>query len=53
MVDKTSDLSHQARAFRKRSTQLRRRMWYRNVKLMALSGFVLILVFLLLAYALR
>lgn len=48
LVDKTDNMSHQARAFRKRSQALRRRMWYRNVKLLVLSGiFGVILLFLL------
>ena len=32
-------MSTQARAFRKRSTQLRRKMWWKNVKVMILIGF--------------
>ncbi|CEQ43130.1 SPOSA6832_05021, partial [Sporobolomyces salmonicolor] len=34
LVDRTDEMSHQARAFRKRSTVLRRKMWWKNVKLL-------------------
>lgn len=52
LVDKTDNMSHQARAFRKRSQALRRRMWYRNVKLLVLSGtFIVVLLFLLIQNA--
>ena len=37
LIDKTDDLSHQARAFRKRSAAVRRQYWWKNVRLMALS----------------
>merc|ERR1712072_602028 len=38
LVDKTDNLSTQARAFRKRSAALRRSQWWKNQKLMAVSG---------------
>lgn len=42
LVDKTDNLSSQARAFRKRSVQLRRRMWWKNTRLIALTGVVVL-----------
>lgn len=39
LVDRTDDLSSQARAFRKRATVLRRKMWYRNAKTLVAVGF--------------
>lgn len=52
LVDKTDNMSHQARAFRKRSQALRRRMWWRNTKLIMLSGTcVVIILFLLIQNA--
>jgi hypothetical protein len=42
LVDKTDAMSSQARAFRKRSQALRRRMWWRNTKLIALTVLVVI-----------
>jgi vesicle-associated membrane protein 7 len=44
LVDKTDNLNQQAFAFRKRSTALRRSMWWKNTKLMILLGFVIILL---------
>ncbi|BGP42917.1 hypothetical protein JCM10450v2_007036 [Rhodotorula kratochvilovae] len=52
LVDRTDDLSSQARAFRKRATVLRRKMWYRNVKTLAAVGFsAVLLLYLLMASA--
>jgi vesicle-associated membrane protein 7 len=48
LVDKTDRLGGNARDFRVRSTGLRRRMWWKNVKLMALLvavGIVLVYLF--------
>jgi vesicle-associated membrane protein 7 len=45
LVDKTNRLGGSARDFRVRSTGLRRRMWWKNVKLMVLV--VLVVVFLM------
>lgn len=42
LVDKTAGLSTGAREFRMRSRQLRRRMWWKNTKLMILLGFVVV-----------
>lgn len=44
LVDKTDRLGHNARDFRVRSRGLRRRMWWKNVKLMVLL--VLVVIFL-------
>ncbi|GBC07780.1 hypothetical protein RclHR1_07690014 [Rhizophagus clarus] len=44
LVNKTDNLNQQAFAFRKRSTALRRSMWWKNTKLMILLGFVIILL---------
>lgn len=38
LVDKTENMSQQAFAFRKRSTQLRRQMWWKNIKLLMIMG---------------
>lgn len=42
LVDKTDRLGGSARDFRVRSRGLRRRMWWKNVKLMALLGVVVV-----------
>jgi vesicle-associated membrane protein 7 len=42
LVDKTDRLGGSARDFRVRSRQLRRRMWWKNVKLMALLTVVIV-----------
>lgn len=42
LVDKTDRLGGSARDFRVRSTGLRRKMWWKNVKLMVLLGLVAI-----------
>ncbi|KAG0225001.1 hypothetical protein BGW41_004842 [Actinomortierella wolfii] len=44
LVDKTDNLNHQAYAFKKRSTALKRSMWWKNVKLMAILIFVMIVI---------
>ncbi|CAG8699036.1 3700_t:CDS:2, partial [Gigaspora rosea] len=43
LVDKTDNLNQQAFAFKKRSTALRRSMWWKNTKLLFLIGFVTLL----------
>ena len=40
LVDRTNDMSSQAFAFRKRSTTLRRQMWYKNKRIQVLTAFV-------------
>ncbi|KAL2120625.1 hypothetical protein VTJ04DRAFT_4652 [Mycothermus thermophilus] len=44
LVDKTDRLGGSAREFRLRSRGLKRRMWWKNVKLMGLLGFVVLLI---------
>ncbi|KAI7888672.1 synaptobrevin-domain-containing protein [Mucor mucedo] len=44
LVDKTDGLSQQAFAFKKRSTILKRRMWWKNMKIMTLISLVLFLI---------
>ncbi|GAA6030852.1 hypothetical protein JCM8097_008907 [Rhodosporidiobolus ruineniae] len=44
LVDRTDQMSQQARVFRKRATVLRRKMWYRNVKVLAATGFAAFLL---------
>ncbi|CAG8564957.1 690_t:CDS:2 [Funneliformis caledonium] len=44
LVDKTDTLNQRAFAFKKRSTALRRSMWWKNTKLMILLGFVIVLL---------
>ncbi|KAK0715824.1 synaptobrevin [Lasiosphaeris hirsuta] len=46
LVDKTDRLGGSAREFRVRSRGLKRQMWWKNVKLMALLGLVLVLIIL-------
>ena len=51
LVDKTDRLGGSARDFRVRSRGLRRRMWWKNVKLMVLLGIVIVfLVWLLVGF---
>lgn len=40
LVDKTDNLSGQAFAFRRGAKQVRRRMWWKNQRILALSSFV-------------
>lgn len=52
LVDKTDNLSTQARAFRKRSAAVRRSQWWKNQKLMAVSGLsVILLIYIFVASA--
>ncbi|KAI8981981.1 putative vesicle-associated membrane protein [Mycotypha africana] len=44
LVDKTDNLNQQAFAFKKRSTQLKRAMWWKNTKIMAMIGIVMLLL---------
>ncbi|KAK0735818.1 synaptobrevin-domain-containing protein [Apiosordaria backusii] len=44
LVDKTDRLGGEAREFRVRSRGLKRRMWWKNVKLMGLLGLVVVLI---------
>jgi len=45
LVDKTDNLNQQAFAFKKRSTALKRSMWWKDTKLLILLIFVLFLIF--------
>ena len=45
LVDKTGRLNTNAGEFRRRSRGLRRRMWWKNVKVMALLCFVVVFLF--------
>ncbi|CAG9973295.1 unnamed protein product [Clonostachys byssicola] len=53
LVDKTDRLGGSARDFRVRSRGLKRQMWWKNVKLMALLALVVILIILGLVVALK
>ncbi|KAG2183735.1 hypothetical protein INT43_006746 [Umbelopsis isabellina] len=44
LVDKTDNLNQQAFAFKKRSTQLKRQMWWKNTKLMVMIAVVCFLI---------
>ncbi|KAI9320113.1 synaptobrevin domain-containing protein [Dichotomocladium elegans] len=44
LVDKTDNLNSQAFAFKKRSTQLKRAMWWKNTKLMIMIAVLLFLI---------
>jgi len=52
LLDKTDNLSAQSSAFRKRSQVLRRKMWWKNTRMIALSALVVVIViYILLAQA--
>lgn len=53
LVDKTDRLGGSAREFRVRSRGLKRRMWWKNVKLMGLLGFVTILIVLTIVISIK
>jgi hypothetical protein len=38
LVDRTQDVAAQSHAFRRQATTVRRNMWWKNVKIMALAG---------------
>jgi vesicle-associated membrane protein 7 len=40
LVDKTDNMASQATAFRRGARTVRRGMWWKNTKVLALSGFV-------------
>ncbi|KAK9686030.1 hypothetical protein K7432_015282 [Basidiobolus ranarum] len=44
LVDKTDTLNQSAFAFRKRSTALKRSMWWKNTRLMVILGFVILMI---------
>ncbi|KAF9208408.1 Vesicle-associated membrane protein [Haplosporangium sp. Z 27] len=52
LVDKTDSLNHQAYAFKKRSTALKRAMWWKNVKLMmTLTAVTIFIIYVLICVA--
>jgi vesicle-associated membrane protein 7 len=53
LVDKTDRLGGSAREFRVRSRGLKRKMWWKNVKLMGLLGTVLVLIILAIVLAVK
>ncbi|KAI0132063.1 synaptobrevin [Xylariales sp. AK1849] len=53
LVDKTDRLGGSAREFRVRSRGLKRQMWWKNVKLMALLAFVLVLIIVTIVIAVK
>lgn len=53
LVDKTDRLGGSAREFRVRTRDLKRRMWWKNVKLMGLLAVVVVLIILTLVLSLR
>lgn len=42
LMSRTDQAANQSLAFRKRAVGLRRQMWYKNVKVMAMAGFCLL-----------
>jgi len=44
LVDRTENMNQQAFKFKKQSTQLKRAMWWKNVKVMIILAFVIILI---------
>eukprot|EP01120_Amphizonella_sp_Union-15-10_P014660 TRINITY_DN719_c0_g4_i1.p1 TRINITY_DN719_c0_g4~~TRINITY_DN719_c0_g4_i1.p1 ORF type:complete len:281 (-),score=41.67 TRINITY_DN719_c0_g4_i1:125-967(-) len=44
LVDKTEELNRESLNFKKKSTQLKRAMWWKNVKLMIAIGLIIIVV---------
>lgn len=53
LVDKTDRLGGSAREFRVRSRGLKRQMWWKNVKLMALLGLVCVLIIAVIVIAVK
>jgi vesicle-associated membrane protein 7 len=53
LVDKTDRLGGSAREFRVRSRGLKRQMWWKNVKLMAMLALVLVLVVFIIVMTVR
>lgn len=53
LVDKTDRLGGSAREFRVRSRGLKRRMWWKNVKLMGLLGLVVVLILVTIVVSVR
>ncbi|KAF4123025.1 vesicle-associated membrane protein 7 [Geosmithia morbida] len=53
LVDKTDRLGGTARDFRLRSRGLKRQMWWKNMKLMALLGFVVFIIILVIVMSVK
>lgn len=53
LVDKTDRLGGNAREFRVRSRGLKRKMWWKNVKLMSLLALVLVLIIVTIVIAVK
>jgi vesicle-associated membrane protein 7 len=53
LVDKTDRLGGSAREFRVRSRGLKRKMWWKNIKLMSLLGLVVVLIILAIVIAVK
>ena len=53
LVDKTDRLGGSAREFRVRSRGLKRQMWWKNIKLMALLALVVFLIILVIVIAVK
>ena len=53
LVDKTDRLGGSAREFRVRSRGLKRQMWWKNIKLMALLGLVVFLIIMVIVIAVK
>ncbi|OAQ98443.1 hypothetical protein LLEC1_02587 [Akanthomyces lecanii] len=53
LVDKTDRLGGSARDFRVRSRGLKRQMWWKNVKLMALLGLVVLIIILVIVISVK
>lgn len=52
LVDKTDSMHQQAFQFKKKSTQLKRAMWWKNTKLMILLTFIiLVILYLIVCFA--
>jgi len=44
LVDKTEELNKESLNFKKKSTQLKRAMWWKNVKLMVILGIIILVI---------
>lgn len=44
LMDRTDSAAHQSLAFRRRAVGLRRQMWWRNTRVLAIAAFCVILL---------
>ncbi|KAI3617128.1 hypothetical protein CBS9595_003037 [Malassezia furfur] len=44
LMDRTDSAAHQSLAFRRRAVGLRRQMWWRNTRILAIAGFCVVLL---------